>query len=455
MKKSILSLITMLLAVMLLFSSCAGLSVVENTTVPPLATTDEPHDVTAPSADAPTLPNAHFYIMGTVSPEEIATLFGEGYSPKLSRWFPVKQIDSKAALQAFCVEARNIMSLDYNAPASFADAVTRYDDAYFAENVLAIGSFWSSDQRYQYSLMMYSRVGKDITFGVDDYVGAAEMAVCGNLMVVELPRTEVEGMETFNAYLNEPQSSISAADRQSVAEINFRGTHVFSGSYARKLTEDLAALAYTKPLKGIAEYYSTATVKTAYGSYEFVINTGEVYQGEQSAKYAMGSILQRIVDHYPKTIVEDYTGEVGYISEETHELIADLAEPTVEGMLPIVRLDSWEELIAFVAATDEEFRIAVDTAELDAFIASQKEEFGEDFFEGYSLLVTCFYSSSGSFSYYLTDLKITPEGTLTMRLLQKTHLAGAVTDDVVDWVSAVRVPTELLTEVTHYGAIGK
>lgn len=70
MKKSILSLLTLLLAVMLLLGSCAGLSVVENTTAPPIATTDEPHDVTAPSADAPILPNAHFYIMVTVSGEE-------------------------------------------------------------------------------------------------------------------------------------------------------------------------------------------------------------------------------------------------------------------------------------------------------------------------------------------------------------------------------------------------
>lgn len=418
----------------------------------PAVTTPARTDEITPT-DAPTLPEAHFYVTGTVSPEEIAALFGQGYSPELSRWFPVMRIDSTDALNRFCTEAGKILSLDDNAPASFASAINEYDDAYFAENALAIGYFGRSAHSHGYSLAMYSKVGDRITFGVSDYSTLIAPVEAGNLMVVELPRADVEGVETFGGYLNKSNGGLSAADRQAVVEIRFGGTHIFNGSYARKLTEDLAALDYTEPQKTNLDIYSRAQIKTANGSYLFVVTKGEVYQGDLSAKYPMGSILKQIVDHYPTTIADDSAGEIYYLQEEEWDLLAGFAEPKVDGMKPVVRLDSWEELTAFVAAMDEEFRSAEDTSALDAFIASQIEKHGQDYFDGYSLLLTCFEAGSGSYNYYLTDVAIDAEGTLTMKIRMKTNLSETITDDVVCQAVSVRVPTDLLNEVSQYGSL--
>ncbi|MBQ8383037.1 MAG: hypothetical protein IJX47_07535 [Clostridia bacterium] len=455
MKKSKLSLIALFSVVMLLLSSCGGAIEVKYTADSTATESQTPGNVTDPPTDAPALPEAHFYLTGAVSPKEIAALFGQGYSPELSRWFPVMKIDNAEALNEFCAEAGKILSLDYNASASFSSAIAEYDDAYFSENALAIGCFWSSDARYHYALTMYSKVGDRITFGVDDFSSYGDDAISGNLMVVELPRTDIEGVETFEAYLNEPSGSLSAADRQAVVEIRFGGTHIFSGVYARKLTEDLAALNYTEPQKTNPETYSRAQIQTVNGSYVFVISKGEVYQGDLSAKYSMGSILKQIVDHYPTTVADGSAGPTYYLSNEDWDLLNGFAEPTVDGMKPVVRLDSWEELTAFVATVDEEFRNAEDSSELDAFIASKIEKFGEDYFDGYSLLLTCFYAGSGSYDYYLTDVRIDAEGALTMRIYNETVLGMWVTDDVVYWAVSVRVPTNLLNGVGQYGATVK
>ncbi len=414
-------------------------------------TTTDP--ISPEPADGLTLPETHFYITRQASPEEIGELFGQRHSPDLSAWFPVITIDSPEALQAFYAKADKPLSLSLYAEStdSFSQAkVAEYDKTYFKTNVLVIGYFGSNNQGYSYALTMYSKVRDTITFGVSDYGGLVANALAGNLMVVELPRGEISGVKNFGAYLSQQSGDISVEARQTVAEIRYGGTYRFSGAYAAKLTKDLAALDYGESEIKNPEMYGPVQVETVNGSYTFLLQKGEVMHGDRSAKYGMSSILRPILDHCPNVPLKSFAGEV-YLTEETRSLIATFAEPTVEGMSSVIRLDSWEELKEFIATTDEEFRTAEDTAALDAYIATQIGEYGEDFFDGYSLLVGTFYASSGSFSYYLTDVRITADHRLIMDVCQNAYLSGAHTDDVVDWTVAVRVPTELLTDVVQYG----
>lgn len=400
------------------------------------------------------MPEASFYITRQASLEEIGELFGQGYSPELSRWFPVITIDSPEALQEFYAKADEPLSLTLYSGATdaFSQAkVAEYDKSFFKRNYLAIGYFNSSVQSYGYALTMYSKVRDTITFGVSDYGGLVDYAFAGNLMVVEIPRLGNSGVTTFGAYLSGWNTDIPVEDRETVVEIQYGGTHRFSGAYAAKLTKDLAALDYGESEIGNSEMYHSAKIQTANGAYTFLLTKNAVMHGDRTAKYAMGGILQSILDHCPDVLVEDYVGGLTYLSEETEEIIAGFAEPTVEGMNPVVRIDSWEELKAFVAATDEEFRTAENTEALDAYIATKIGEYGEDYFNGYSLLVSTFWASSGSFSYYLTDVHITPDRALVMDVCQKAYLHFAPTCDMAPWSVAVRVPTELLANVVQYG----
>ena len=397
------------------------------------------------------MPEASFYLTFKANPEEIGELFGQGYSPELSRWFPVITIDSPEALQEFYAKADEMsLTKHYSSVASFALKVAEYDKSFFKSNVLAIGYF-ESNYRYSYALTMYSKVRDTITFGVIDYGELTRPVRSGNLMVVELPREDVSGVKSFGAYLSEWDTDVPVEDRNNVVEIQYGGTYRFSGAYASKLTKDLAALDYGESEIGNSEMYHSAKIQTANGAYTFLLTKNTVMHGDRTAKYAMGGILQSILDHCPDVLVEDYVGRLTYLSEETEEIIAGFAEPTVEGMNPVVRIDSWEELKAFVAATDEEFRTAENTEALDAYIATKIGEYGEDYFNGYSLLVSTFWASSGSFSYYLTDVHITPDRALVMDVCQKAYLHFAPTCDMDPWSVAVRVPTELLANVVQYG----
>ena len=400
------------------------------------------------------MPEASFYITRQASLEEIGELFGQGYSPELSRWFPVITIDSPEALQEFYAKADEPLSLTLYSGATdaFSQAkVAEYDKSFFKRNYLAIGYFNSSVQSYGYALTMYSKVRDTITFGVSDYGGLVDYAFAGNLMVVEIPRSGNSGVTTFGAYLSGWNTDVPVEDRQTVVEIQYGGIYRFSGAYAAKLTKDLAALDYGKSEITNPEMHSPVGIQTVNGAYTFMLRRNEVMHGERSAKYAMSSILQSILDHCPKVLVEDYISPLSPLSNTTEELIDSFAEPVVEGMRPVVRIDSWEEMKAFVAATDKEFRTAQDTAALDAYIATQIEEYGKDYFDGYSLLISIFHASSGSFTYYLTDVHITPENTLVMDVQQKAYLHFAATADVKTWFVAVRVPTELLANMVQYG----
>lgn len=400
------------------------------------------------------MPEASFYLTRQASPEEIGELFGQGYSPEMSRWFPVITIDSADALQAFYDKADEPLSLTLHSGATdaFSPAkVAEYDKSFFKKNYLVIGYFNTNSRFFGYALTMYSKARDTITFGVTNYGGLAESALAGNLMVVEIPRLGNSGVTTFGAYLSGWNTDIPVEDRKTVVEIQYGGTHRFSGAYAAKLTKDLAALDYVESEIANPEMYGAVKIQTANGAYTFLLTKNAVLHGDRIAKYAMGGILQQVLDHCPNVLVEDYIGGLTYLSEETEEIIAGFAEPVAEGMKPIVRIDSWEELKAFVAATDEEFRTAQDTAALDAYLANLTEEYGEDYFDGYSLLVSTFWASSGSFSYYLTDVHITPENALVMDVCQKAYLHFAPTCDMAPWSVAVRVPTELLADVVQYG----
>ena len=298
---------------------------------------------------------------------------------------------------------------------------------------------------------MYSKARDTITFGVTNYGGLAEPALAGNLMVVEIPRLGNSGVTTFGAYLSGWNTDIPVEDRKTVVEIQYGGTYRFSGAYAAKLTKDLAALDYGESEIGNSEMYHSAKIQTANGAYTFLLTKNAVMHGDQSAKFAMSSILQSILDHCPKVLVEHYVSPLDTLSNTTEELIAGFAEPVVEGMNPVIRIDSWAELQEFVAATGEEFRTTEDSAALDAFMASKIGEYGEDYFDGYSLLVSTFWASSGSFSYYLTDVRITPDRALVIDVCQKAFLHFAATCDMAPWSVAVRVPTELLANVVQYG----
>ncbi len=447
MKKSTLSLFTTVLAMLLLFCGCSGTDAVQTTTPD---RTDAPEN-SATSAETPKLPTACFYLTGAVEPEQIAALFGQSYSPDLSRWFPVMKIDSAAALNEFCTEAGKIMSLDYDGASSFASAAAKYDDEYFTDHVLAVGCFWSSSQSIQYALTMYARVGSEITFAVSEYSLGYEPAVSGNLMVVELPRTELDGIDAIGGYQSEGNSNLTVEDMQSVVRIDYSGSYVFSGIDARKLTEDLSALSFQDDGTDVTQYDRSATVCTANGTYEYVIGKETIHHDGESAKFSMSGTLKSIIDHYPDTVVEDYIGKIGYLGEETQTLIEGFAVSAPDEMHPVIRLDSWEELTAFVAATDEEFRTAEDPAAKDAFIAAKIEEFGEDFFEGSSLLVSYFNSGSGSFQYSLTDASISADGTLTMEVRRKTTLDSYHTADMSGWIVAIRIPKDRLEGVTQYG----
>jgi hypothetical protein len=399
-----------------------------------------------------TLPTAHFYITRQGTPEEIGELFGQAHSPELSAWFPVIRIDSVDALQEFYDKADQVLSLDNEATASFSSAkASEYDKSYFKRNVLAIGYFNSSVQSYGYALTMYSKVRDTITFGVSDYGGLVDYAFAGNLMVVELARSEISGVKDFGAYLDQSKVETSVEDRKTVVEIEYGGIYRFSGVWAGKLTRELAELDYGKSEISNPKLYKPIELQTVNGSYTYLVTRNEVLHGDRSAKYAMSSTLKRILDHYPSVPVMDFVGTLGNLSRETEKLIAEFAEPTVEGMNSVVRLDSWEELREFLAATDEEFRMAENTAALDAFLASKIGELGKDFFDGYSLLVSGFDASSGSFSYYLTDVRITPDHALIMEVQQNVFLSYAPTMDVVRWSASIRIPTELLIDVEKYG----
>ena len=399
------------------------------------------------------MPEASFYLTLQASPEEIGELFGQGYSPDLSRWFPVITIDSPEALQEFYAKADEMsLTHHYSSVASFPLKVAEYDKSFFKSNILAIGYFESNYQAgYSYALTMYSKVRDTITFGVIDYGELDRPVRSGNLMVVELPREDVSGVKSFGAYLSEWNTDVPVEDRNNVVEIQYGGIYRFSGAYAAKLTKDLAALDYGASEISNSEMYHGAKIQTANGAYTFLLTKNAVMHGDQSAKYAMSSILQSILDHCPKVLVEHYVSPLDTLSNTTEELIAGFAEPVVEGMNPVIRIDSWAELQEFVAATDEEFHTTEDSAALDAFMASKIGEYGEDYFDGYSLLVSTFWASSGSFSYYLTDVRITPENALVIDVCQKAFLHFAATCDMAPWSVVVRVPTELLANVVQYG----
>lgn len=453
MKKSTLSLIALFALVMLFLSSCDGLSAVEYTADDTTDGAQIPGNSTAESIDAPKLPETHFYLTGTVSPEEIAELFGQGYSPELSRWFPVMKIDSTNALNQFCTEAGKLMPLDYNAPSSFAAAVTEYDDAYFAENILAIGSFWSSVQKYGYALTMYSKVEDRITFGVDDYSSGADDTISGNLMVVELPRSEVEGIETFDAYLRDHDPTLSKADRECVIELNYgKRNYIFTGSLAAKITDDLAALSFGGTVADDWNAELSLEISTVHGTYgytDFYFN--DIICDDGRAKYAFTGYLAQIIDHYPETVAATHCTYVNWGDDAGAAAIDALAEPSVTTMKSVVRVDSMEELNAFISATDSYFDLDRTYDEVGDFL-SVASSYDDDFFAHNCLLITYIGTSSGSYRYTLTDVNVDSDR-LVMDIRRSTE--WLITDDMAGWFIVVEVPTALLTDVTHYGAAVK
>lgn len=434
MKKSMFALIALFTAVMLLFSACVDLNSVD------LISNSTVNDAGVLPTDVLSLPPSQVYSLFGVG-DQFYSAFEWEHNFLLSNWFPVKKIASTTELADFV-----------SSSAIPQDTLREgYDDTFFADNVLLLGVFSTSSGGGSYALSMIAKEGNTLTVGVETLFGGADCSIEEHLLVVELSQEEVKDTEIFSGCLSDKHSSKSEEDHDVVTKLTFgKKTYLFSGQYARKLTEDLAELTFEPTELDTTQFSPTAEITTVYGNYVYSSFYGDIFSEGGRAKYALWDTLQCIVDYYPDMIVQSFTGDIGCLNEDDEALLNSFGETLIPDMKPVIRLDSWDELTELVATVDSEFRNPENSAQLKEFIQSKKELYGESFFTDHGLLFTYVVAGSGSYSYTLTNVQVN-SGRLQMDIRKDTPTLF-VTNDMAGWIVAVKVPKTMLADVTQYGA---